>query len=52
MIAHVRGFHFRLPYKLKEQKERNIVDDRDPRQFVEVLPELLKYESFIHVLTG
>ena len=49
MIAHVRGFHFRLPYKLKEQKERNIIDDRDPRQFVEVIPELLKYESYFHV---
>ena len=41
VVRHVRMVHFKLPASQREQKERNIKDERDPKQFLEVLTELL-----------
>ncbi|KAJ6218535.1 hypothetical protein RDWZM_009692 [Blomia tropicalis] len=41
VIQHIRTNHFRLPRSVKEQKERQIEDERDPSDFVEVIKELL-----------
>ena len=39
---HVRIHHFKLPPTKKEQERLNIVDDRDPKQYVQVDHELVK----------
>src|SRR5699024_5152570 len=40
LISHIRGVHFKLPITLREQQKRGILDDRDPKEFVEVRHEL------------
>ena len=42
VITHIRGKHFNLPPTIKEQRERNIRDNRDPSKFLEVRTELLR----------
>ena len=41
VISHVRIRHFRLPKSKEKQRELEIVDDRDPKQYVETVRELL-----------
>ena len=41
ITQHVRRVHFGLRVTKKKQQELGIVDDRDPRQFFEVIQELL-----------
>ena len=36
-ITHVRMKHFRLPRTIKKQKELNIIDERDPKVYVQVM---------------
>ena len=33
---HIRMVHFQLPATLREQREQNIIDTRDPRQYLAV----------------
>ena len=40
-IKHIRVAHFNLPKTLREQKERNIVESRNPLDYLEVIHELL-----------
>lgn len=39
--AHVRVVHFKLPRNVTEQKRRNIVDHRDPNEYIEMNPRLV-----------
>lgn len=41
VVSHVRIRHFRLPKSKEKQRELAIVDDRDPKQYVETVKELL-----------
>ena len=41
-VRHIRVRHFNLPSTLKEQSEKGIIDDRDPKQYLEIVDELLK----------
>ena len=41
LMQHIRTKHFKLPLTIKEQKERGIVDDRNPDDYIEVDQELL-----------
>src|SRR5699024_5868688 len=40
-IKHTRIRHFNIPRTQKEQREKNIVDPRNPREYMEVLGDLL-----------
>ena len=40
-IKHIRIRHFNIPRTLKEQKEKNIIDTRNPRDFMEIINDLL-----------
>ena len=42
VAQHVRTQHFKLPKTKKEQERLNIVDDRDPKQYVRVDHQLAK----------
>lgn len=42
MLRHIRSRHFLLPVTVKMQNSRGIVDDRDPRVFMEVHQDLLE----------
>ena len=41
LVKHVRAKHFKLPETVKEQKQRGIVDQRNPDDFIEVDQEQL-----------
>lgn len=41
VIRHIRIRHFNLPLTLKQQNELNIVDNRDPRDYMEIISELM-----------
>ncbi|KAJ6217616.1 hypothetical protein RDWZM_008773 [Blomia tropicalis] len=41
VIQHIRIRHFKLPSSVKKQKELNIIDHRNPNDYLEVLTELL-----------
>lgn len=41
VIRHIRIRHFNLPLTLKQQNELNIVDNRNPRDYMEILTELM-----------
>lgn len=41
VVRHIRMVHFKLPASQRVQRERNIVDDRDPKEFLQVLSDLL-----------
>lgn len=41
ITTHIRLVHFRLPKSQKVQQEQGIVDDRDPRDYMEIFEELL-----------
>lgn len=40
VIRHIRSRHLGLPRTVREQKEANIVDLRNPSDFMEVLPDI------------
>jgi len=39
VVQHVRITHFNLPRSLREQKEKNIVESRNPDDYIEVITE-------------
>ena len=41
VTKHIRTVHFKLPKSIKEQKQRGIVDDRKPEDYIEVDQDLL-----------
>ena len=41
VTRHIRIVHFNLPKTVKQQKERGIVDDRKPDDYIEVDEDLL-----------
>lgn len=41
VIQHIRIRHFRLPSSVKKQRELNIIDQRNPNDYLEVITELL-----------
>ena len=41
VVQHIRTVHFQLPRSVKEQQRRGIVDQRDPKEFIEEDAEML-----------
>lgn len=39
VVRHIRTQHFHLPETVRKQREQNITDTRDPREFLEILEE-------------
>lgn len=39
ILAHIRMVHFKLPQTKKKQLEMGIVDERDPNDFIEMVPQ-------------
>ena len=50
-ITHIRTVHYNLPATLKEQRERQIVDNRDPKDLLDIVTELeSEFVQFVNEL--